>query len=102
MRIQVAESLVGVIAQTLVRTTDEKRAAAHEIMINTEAIKDYIKRGEVDEIEALIPKCAIDGMCTMNQSLYQLYRHGRITEQTALDASPNRAEMTKMLKQVTT
>ena len=102
MRIQVAESLVAVIAQTLVRTTDEKRAAAHEIMINTEAIKDYIKRGEVDEIEALIPKCAIDGMCTMNQSLYQLYRHGRITEQTALDASPNPTEMTKMLKQVTT
>jgi twitching motility protein PilT len=102
MRIQVAESLVAVIAQTLVRTTDEKRAAAHEIMINTEAIKDYIKRGEVDEIEALIPKCAIDGMCTMNQSLYKLYQKGRITEQTALDASPNRAEMTKMLKQVTT
>jgi twitching motility protein PilT len=38
----------------------------------------------------------------MNQSLYQLYRHGRITEQTALDASPNPTEMTKMLKQVTT
>ena len=101
MRIQVAESLVAVIAQTLVRTTDNKRAAAHEIMINTEAIKDYIKRGEVDEIEALIPKCAIDGMCTMNQSLYKLYKQGRITEQTALDASPNPGDLVKMFKQVT-
>jgi twitching motility protein PilT len=54
MRIQVAESLVGVIAQSLVRTTDGKRAAAHEIMINTDAVRDYIKRGEVDEIEAIV------------------------------------------------
>ncbi|MEW6494622.1 MAG: type IV pilus twitching motility protein PilT [Cyanobacteriota bacterium] len=100
MRIQVAESLVAVVAQTLVRTTDEKRAAAHEIMINTEAIKDYIKRGEVNEIESLIPKCAIDGMCTMNQSLYKLYEDGRITEHTALEASPNPMEIAKMLKGV--
>ena len=101
MRIQVAESLVGVIAQTLVRTTDEKRAAAHEIMINTEAIKDYIKRGEVDEIEALIPRCVMDGMCTMNQSLYKLYKEGRITEQTALEASPNPDDLAKKFKGVT-
>jgi twitching motility protein PilT len=101
MRIQVAESLVAVIAQSLVRTTDEKRAAVHEIMINTDTIKDYIKRGEVDEIESLIPKCSLDGMCTMNQSLYKLYEDGRITENTALDASPNSNEMSKMLKGVT-
>jgi twitching motility protein PilT len=101
MRIQVAESLVAVIAQTLVRTTDNKRAAAHEIMINTDAIKDYIKRGEVNEIESLIPKCAIDGMCTMNQSLYKLYKEGRITEQTALDASPNPTDMARKIRGVT-
>jgi Tfp pilus assembly pilus retraction ATPase PilT len=100
MRIQVAESLVAVIAQSLVRTTDEKRAAVHEIMINTDTIKDYIKRGEVDEIESLIPKCSLDGMCTMNQSLYKLFEDGRITENTALDASPNSNEMSKMLKGV--
>ena len=64
-------------------------------------IKDYIKRGEVDEIESLIPKCTLDGMCTMNQSLYTLYEAGRISENTALDASPNSNEMTKMLKGVT-
>ena len=39
MRIQVAESLVAVIAQGLVRTTDGKRAAIHEILVNTDAVK---------------------------------------------------------------
>jgi twitching motility protein PilT len=98
MRIQVAESLIGVIAQTLVRTTDSKRAAAHEIMINTDAIKDYIIRNEVEELEAIIPRCNFEGMCSMNQSLYKLYDEGRIDEETALEASPKMNEMAQLLR----
>jgi twitching motility protein PilT len=98
MRIQVSESLVAVIAQSLVRTTDGKRAAVHEIMINTDAVRDYIKRGEVDEIEALIPKCTYEGMVNMNQSLYKLYEDGRITEETAVENSPKPNEMAQMLR----
>lgn len=98
MRIQVAESLVAVIAQSLVRTTDSKRAAVHEIMINTDAIKDYIIRNQVEEIEAIIPRCNFEGMCTMNQSLYRLYEEGRITEETALEVSPKPNEMAMTLR----
>ncbi len=98
MRVQVAESLIAVIAQSLVRTTDGKRAAVHEIMVNSDAIRDYIKRGEVDEIEAIIPKSTFDGMCSMNQSLYKLYEDGRITEETAVENSPKPNEMAQMLR----
>ncbi|MGF1461309.1 MAG: type IV pilus twitching motility protein PilT [Leptolyngbyaceae cyanobacterium] len=98
VRISLAESLVAVVAQGLCRTTDGKRAAFHDIMINTDAIKDYIMRGDLDEIEALIPKCGFDGMCTMNQSLYALYEAGRITEETALEMSPRQNEMAQMLR----
>ncbi|MCS6783098.1 MAG: type IV pilus twitching motility protein PilT [Gloeomargarita sp. SKYBB_i_bin120] len=98
MRIQIAETLVAVIAQSLVRTTDGKRTAIHEIMINTDAIKDYIRRDEVDEIENLIPRSTLDGMCTMNQCLYRLYEEGRITEETALEASPKPNEMAMLLR----
>ena len=98
MRVQVAESLVAVIAQSLVRTTDSKRAAVHEIMINTDAVKDYIIRNEVEEIEALIPRCNFEGMCTMNQALYALYEEGRLTEETALEASPKPNEMAMTLR----
>ncbi|MEB3357697.1 MAG: type IV pilus twitching motility protein PilT [Synechococcales bacterium] len=98
MRVSIAESLVAVIAQGLCRTTDGKRAAFHDIMINTDAIKDYIMKGALDEIEALIPKCTFDGMCTMNQSLYKLYESGRITEETALEMSPKPNEMAQILR----
>ncbi len=98
MRDQLAETLVAVIAQTLVRTTDGKRTAAHEIMVNTDAIRDYIKRGAVDEIENIIPRSAFDGMCSMNQSLFRLYEEGRITEETAIEHSPKQNEMAQMLR----
>jgi twitching motility protein PilT len=98
IRISMSESLVAVIAQGLCRTTDGKRAAFHEILINTDAIKDYMLRGQLDEIEALLPKCSFDGMCTMNQALYALYESGRITEETALEMSPRQNEMAQMLR----
>ncbi|MEM9002604.1 MAG: type IV pilus twitching motility protein PilT [Cyanobacteria bacterium P01_F01_bin.86] len=98
VRVSIAESLVAVVAQGLCRTTDGKRAAFHEILINTDAIKDYIMRGDLDEVEALLPKCTFDGMCTMNQSLYALYEAGRITEETALEMSPRQNEMAQMLR----
>jgi twitching motility protein PilT len=98
MRVALAESLVAVIAQGLCRTTDGKRAAFHDILINTDAIRDYIRKGELDEIEAIIPRCGFDGMRTMNQSLYQLYENGQITEEVALEMSPKQNEMAQMLR----
>lgn len=98
MRMQLAETLVGIVAQTLVRTTDGKRAAAHEIMKNTDAIRDYIHRGAVDEIEELIQGDSFEGMQTMNQALFGLYQEGRITEETAMSASPRPNEMAQWLR----
>ncbi|MEO1131209.1 MAG: type IV pilus twitching motility protein PilT [Cyanobacteria bacterium J06639_1] len=98
MREQISESLVAIVAQTLVRTTDGKRAAAHEIMVNTDAIRDYIKRGAVDDIESLIPQCTYDGMQTMNQSLFRLYEAGRIDADVAMSSSPRPNEMSMMLR----
>ena len=98
VRISLAESLVAVVAQGLCRTTDGKRAAFHDILINTDAIRDFIRRGEIDELEQIIPRCTFDGMCTMNQSLYKLYEAGRITEETALEMSPKPNEMAQALR----
>jgi twitching motility protein PilT len=98
MRVAIAESLVAVIAQGLCRTTDGKRAAFHDILINTEAIKDWIKDGKYDEISELMKQASFDGMITMNQSLLDLYQEGRITEETALEMSPTPNEMAQFLR----
>ncbi|WP_017655158.1 type IV pilus twitching motility protein PilT [Fortiea contorta] len=98
MRVAVSESLVAVIAQGLCRTTDGKRAAFHDILINTDAIKEWIKDGKYDEIGELMKQAGFDGMITMNQSLLNLYQDGRITEETALEMSPTPNEMAQFLR----
>jgi twitching motility protein PilT len=98
MRVAIAESLVAVIAQGLCRTTDGKRAAYHDILINTETIKDYIRQGKNDEILELMKEGEFDGMITTNQALFNLYQEGRITEETALELSPTPNEIAMMLR----
>ncbi len=98
MRIAISESLVAVISQGLCRTTDEKRAAYHDIMVNTETVKDYIKQGKYDEIHSLMQNGEYDGMITTNQALFCLYEEGRITEEVALEMSPTANEMAMMLR----
>jgi twitching motility protein PilT len=98
MRVAVAESLVAVIAQGLCRTTDGKRAAFHDILINTETVKDYIRKGQNDEITEIMADSEFDGMITMNKSLFNLYQEGRITEEVALEMSPTQNEMAQMLR----
>ncbi len=98
MRVALAESLVSVIAQGLCRTTDGKRAAFHDILINTDAVKEWVKDGKYDEITELMKQASFDGMITMNQSLLNLYQEGRITEETALEMSPTPNEMAQFLR----
>jgi len=98
MKVAISESLVAIIAQGLCKTTDGKRAAFHDVLINTEAIKDYIKEGKYEDITGIMLASSFDGMITMNKSLLDLYQEGRITEETALEMSPTPNEMAQFLR----
>ncbi len=98
MRVALAESVVSIIAQGLCRTTDGKRAAYHDILINTETMKEYIAKGQYEEMNELMMTSEFDGMLTMNMALFNLYQEGRITEETALEKSPTPNEMAQMLR----
>ena len=98
MRVAIAESLVAVISQGLCRTTDGKRAAYHDILVNTETMKDYIKSSKYEDMHNLMQQGEYDGMNTTNQSLFELYEEGRISEETALERSPTPNEMAMMLR----
>ncbi|MCS6793155.1 MAG: type IV pilus twitching motility protein PilT [Oscillatoriaceae bacterium SKW80] len=98
LRVSLAESLVCIIAQGLCKTTDGKRAAFHDILIATDAIKEYIIKGQMDEIYQVMLKSEFEGMITMNKALFNLYQEGRITEETALEMSPTPNEMAQFLR----
>ena len=98
VRRAVSESLLGVIAQGLLKTTDGKRAAYHDILINTDACKDYIQRGELDEIEEIMKRSAFDGMQTSNQALQHLVEENRVTPEDALAQSLKPNELAQALR----
>jgi twitching motility protein PilT len=98
IRLQVSETLLGVIAQGLLKTTDGKRAAYHDILINTEACKDYIQRGELAEIEEIMARSSFDGMMTANQALQQLVEAGRVEKDDALAQSLKPNELAQALR----
>ena len=72
-----------------------KRTGYHDILINTEACKDYIQRAELDEIEEIMRRSSFDGMQTSNQALQALVQEGRVEPEDALAQSlkPNELAM---------
>ena len=98
IRRSLAESLLGVVAQGLIRTTDGGRAAFHDILINTDACKDYIQRGDLDEIEEIMQRSGFDGMVTSNQSLQKLVEGGLIEAETAIAVSLRPNELAQALR----
>jgi twitching motility protein PilT len=98
LRVSIAEALVAIIAQLLCKTTDGKRAAFHDVLINTDVVKEYILKGQNEEINQIMIKDTYEGMTTMNKSLYGLYQEGRITEEICIEQSPSPNEMAQMLR----
>lgn len=98
MRIQIVESLVAVIAQLLLPTTDNHRIAVHDILINTPAMQDYLLKGEDDEALRLMEDDTMEGMQLMNQALYEQLLIGRLTIENAIQVSPDPSALERMLR----
>jgi twitching motility protein PilU len=77
-------NLRAFISQRLVRTVDNKRCAAIEILLNSPRIADLIKAGEILEIKEVMEKSEPMGMQTFDVALYKLYVDGKITLDEAL------------------
>ncbi len=89
MRVQILDSLVAVISQLLLPTTDGGRTAAMEILINTPAMQDYLLKGEETEAFQLMEESTNEGMQVMNQALCQLMLAGVVSIEDAVNASPD-------------
>ncbi|MCP9825198.1 PilT/PilU family type 4a pilus ATPase [Synechococcus sp. EJ6-Ellesmere] len=98
MRRELAESLLAVISQGLIRTRGGSRTAYHDLLVNTEACRDYIQRGDLDEVEQIMARSAFDGMQTINQSLAALVEEGAVDPQEALSHSLKPNELAQTLR----
>ncbi|NJM47981.1 MAG: PilT/PilU family type 4a pilus ATPase [Alkalinema sp. RU_4_3] len=98
MRVQITESLISVISQQLLPTTDGRRTAVHEILINTPAMSDYLLKGEETEAFQLMETDTNEGMQVMNQALCDLVLLGRISPDDAVKASPDAGDLRRRVR----
>ena len=78
VRAMLSESLRAVISQSLLKKIGGGRAAAHEIMIGTPAIRNLIREGKVAQMYSMIQTGQGFGMQTLDQCLQELVRQRTI------------------------
>jgi len=97
IRAQLASSLIAIISQRLVPSTDGKVVPACEIMINTPAISNLIRDNKIYEIPLVIETSSESGMVSLNRSLSELVRKGMVTMENASRFSNNPRELRKLI-----
>ena len=84
IRQQLSLALLSVVAQQLVPAADGSgRYPAVEIMTGSSAIRNLIRKGEDHQLYTAVSTGRAEGMITMEQSLADLVRAGRITRESA-------------------
>jgi twitching motility protein PilT len=84
IRQQLSLALLAVIAQQLVPGIGETgRYPAVEVMMATLAVRNLIRTGQDHQLRSQISTGRLDGMITMDQSLAELVKSGRIARETA-------------------
>ena len=83
IRVMLSESLKAVIAQTLCRTKDGRRAAAFEVLIVDPACANLIREGKTYQLPSMMQIGKSRGCITMNDSLFQLVKDGRVEPREA-------------------
>ena len=85
IRQQLSLALLAIVAQQLVPGTGNAgRYPAVEILMATSGVRHLIRKGEDHQIYSAISTGRTEGMMTMEQSLAEMVRAGRITRETAL------------------
>ncbi|MBK9293762.1 MAG: type IV pilus twitching motility protein PilT [Oligoflexia bacterium] len=94
VRVMLSESLLGVVAQTLIPRVDGTgRVAAFEIMHNTSAIQNLIREGKTFQIPNAMLTSRGEGNITFDQSLQDLLRKGLISQKDANDLMTKKINM---------
>ena len=98
IKVQLANSLQAVIAQTLLARVGGGRIPAVEIMLATSAVRNLIREGRSEMIHSCIETGSQVGMQTMDKALVYLVRMGTISLETARNASLDRDNFERLLR----
>src|SRR2546423_1370489 len=86
IRVQLATTLQGVVTQQLVLGSDGRsRAVCSEILVATPAVRNLIREAKGHQIYSVMQAGARYGMRTMDSSLAELVRMGKVSLEMAME-----------------
>src|SRR4030042_5835173 len=98
VKMQLSNVLEAVLSQRLLPATSGGRYPATEILLATPAVRNVIREGKTHLIDNIIQTSASLGMTTLESSLSELVKAGKVSLETALSYSLRPAEMMRELK----
>ena len=98
VRVMLAESLKGVISQTLCRKVGGGRVAAREVLLSTPAVSNLIREGRTFQIPSTMQTSRKIGMVTLNDALVELVVAGQIEATEAYVKSVDKTGLVAALK----
>lgn len=78
IRVMLAESLKGVVSQTLCKKIGGGRAAAREVLLSIPAVTNLIREGKTFQIPSVMQTSKRLGMVTLNDALLELVDSGQV------------------------
>jgi twitching motility protein PilT len=92
IRAMLAQSLVGIVSQVLLRRADKKgRIPATEIMVGSTAVSNLIREGKIHEITNVIQSGKAQGMHTLDDSLSAMVTKKIVTGEEAYVYAENKS-----------
>ena len=91
-------NLKGVVGQRLLAGADGKRVPAVEVLLLSPYVADLIQKGKTDEIKDAMAKSTELGMMTFDQSLYELYVRGDITQAQAIEHADSKTDLSLRIR----
>ncbi len=97
IRTQLASTLIGVVAQTLIPKIGGGRVAAYEILVVTPGIANLIRENKTFRINSAMQTGAKFGMQLMDDTLFDLWKKESITVEDALSKSHRPDDLAKRI-----
>jgi twitching motility protein PilT len=98
IRVMLAESMKGVISQTLCKKIGGGRVAAREILLSVPAVSNLIREGKAFQIPSVMQTSRKLGMIQLGDVLIDLVDQGIVAPQEAYMKSTDKAGFIAMLK----
>jgi twitching motility protein PilT len=89
IRRQIAGTLQAVVCQRMVPTIAGGMVPAQEIMLNSGTVRKLIEENRLERLAAAIETGSEEGMLNFNQSLFNLVKDGKVSQQDALAKATN-------------